>query len=365
LKDKEQLIMRTLKICSLLKLTHLYNNILMKRLKKGLLFFGVFAFGFLTTYLTLTFSKVFVKKPSASTSNAYADSTPAPVENSEGVFNVLFLGYGGAGHSGSYLTDSIIVIHVNSNSKKAALISIPRDLWMQSGHKINAEASINGFENAGGSVQSVTGLHIDYFVSVDFDGFSKIIDDLGGVTVEVPKAFDDPFYPITGEENNTCGKTEDEINDLKAQYSGYNLEIQFTCRYERLHFNKGPANLDGVNALKFVRSRHGDSDFARSARQFAVLEGIRNKLVSIQSSEKLEKTINTVSNIVRTDLTAGTIKTLIGVFASPDSYEISRIQLTTENVLVEGKSADGQYILRPKAGSTNYTELKSYIAENL
>ena len=87
---------------------------------------------------------------------------------------------------------------------------------MQSGHKINAEASINGFENAGGSVQSVTGLHIDYFVSVDFDGFSKIIDDLGGVTVEVPKAFDDPFYPITGEENNTCGKTEDEINDLKV-----------------------------------------------------------------------------------------------------------------------------------------------------
>jgi len=201
-------------------------------------------------------------------------------------------------------------------------------------------------------VDEILGQPIHYAILLDFGNFSKLIDALGGVDVTVDREFDDYKYPIPGKENDNCQG-----------------DLEYLCRYEHIHFDAGLSHFDGEKALKFVRSRNaqGDegTDFARSARQFAVLEGIRNKLVSIQSSEKLEKTINTVSNIVRTDLTAGTIKTLIGVFASPDSYEISRIQLTTENVLVEGKSADGQYILRPKAGSTNYTELKSYIAENL
>ena len=157
---------------------------------------GVFICGFTATYLTLKFSKIFVKKSataSTSSSTSYTNATPAPITNPKGVFNLLFLGYGGLGHAGSLLTDSIIVVHVDTNTGKAALISVPRDLWIPGNRKVNAEGSINGFQNVGSTIQSITGQHIDYFVSVDFGGFTKIIDDLGGITVDVPKTFDDAF----------------------------------------------------------------------------------------------------------------------------------------------------------------------------
>src|SRR4030042_1795227 len=339
----------------------------MKKPLIGLLLTAVFFLGFLITYLTLTFSKVFIKKPTtpSSPSSSYSEATPAPIENPKGVFNLVFLGYGGAGHSGSYLTNSIIIVHVDTNAGSAALISIPRDLWVPGNHKINAEASINGFQNVGSSILNITGLPINYFVSVDFSGFTKIIDNLGGITVDNPKAYNDAFYPIAGEENNTCGFTEEQINAFKAQYTGFNLEKQFTCRYEHLYFDKGPVKLNGEMALKFVRSRHGDSDFGRSLRQFAVLAGIENKLISLNSVGKLDNTIDTLSNIVRTDLNAGTIKTLLNVFGDPGKYNVKQIQLTTENVLNEGKSSDGQYILFPKAGNLNFSGIKSLINSNL
>jgi anionic cell wall polymer biosynthesis LytR-Cps2A-Psr (LCP) family protein len=336
----------------------------MKKVSIGIACAIIFAFGFAASYFGLGFTKTNDKKPIATltpTPVAYSKVTPAPITNPKGVFNLLFLGYGGAGHDGALLTDSIIIVHVDTNTGKAALISVPRDLWIPGNHKINAEGSINGFGNVGSTIQSVTGQHIDYYVSVDFGGFTKLIDDLGGVTVQVPKTFDDPFYPITGQENNTCGFSLDQINALKAKYSGYQLETQFTCRYEHLHFNQGSTNLDGATALKFVRSRHGDSDFGRSLRQFAVLVGVENKLVSAQAIGKLDSIIGTLFTIVKTDLNPGTVKTLLTVFGDPAKYKITQIQLTTDNVLNEGKSSDGQYILVPKAGMFDFSGIKSYI----
>jgi len=340
----------------------------MKKILIGIFCAIIFILGFVTTYFGLRLTKVFVKKSVAiptSTPISYAKATPAPITNPKGVFNLLFLGYGGAGHDGALLTDSIIIVHVDTNTGKAALISVPRDLWIPGNHKINAQCSINGFGNVGSTIQSITGTHIDYYVSVDFGGFTKLIDDLGGITALVPKTFDDPFYPITGQENNTCGFSADQINALKAKYSGYQLETQFTCRYEHLHFNQGPTNLDGTTALKFVRSRHGDSDFGRSLRQFAVLVGVENKLISFESLGKLDDIISTLFAIVKTDLNPGTVKTLLTVFGDPGKYKITQIQLTTDNVLNEGKSSDGQYILVPKAGMFDFSGIKDYINSNI
>ena len=333
-----------------------------------LIFSGVFILGFIASYLTLTFSKVFVKKseaPATPTPVSYTDAAPETITNAKGVFNVLLLGYGGGGHSGGSLTDSIIVAHVDTNTKKYALISIPRDLWVSGNRKINAEGITNGFANVGSVVRSVTGLPIDYFVSVDFANYSKIIDNLSGIDVEVPKAFTDSFYPVDGLENETCGASAEQINEFKSKYSGFELEKQFTCRYEKISYGKGQATLNGGEALKFVRSRHGDSDFGRSARQFAVLTGIKNKLVALKSLNKLDSTIDLLSKMVRTDLTAGKIKSLLEAFGDTSAYTKSEIQLTTENVLNEGKSSDGQYILFPKAGNFNFSEIKNYISENI
>jgi polyisoprenyl-teichoic acid--peptidoglycan teichoic acid transferase len=323
----------------------------------ALLLLGVFVFGFTATYFTLKFSKLFVPKGlSVQEENTPIPiGTPMDVTPQKGVFNILLLGTGGTGHSGGGLTDSIIVVHVDTNKKTSALISIPRDLWVPGNRKINAEASVNGIQNVGSVVKNVTGLPINYYVAIDFDKFIKMINDLGGIEVTVPKTFSDDFYPVKGLENETCGFTADEINSFKAKYSGFELEKQFACRYERIHFDKGPAELNGETALKFVRSRHGDSDFGRSARQFAILKGIAKKSIS-------GKTIDSLSKLIRTDLNLATIKSLIEVFGDPGAYKVTEIQLTTENVLNEGKSGDGAYILTPKAGNFNFSGIRSYIS---
>src|SRR5258708_6830680 len=100
---------------------------------------AVFIFGVAISYLG--FSKT-TPRPEANqprTKNSFSSAIPKAINNTEkGIYNVLFLGYGGAGHDGALLTDSIIIIHVDTNSHKADMISIPRDLWAPGNQKINA-----------------------------------------------------------------------------------------------------------------------------------------------------------------------------------------------------------------------------------
>lgn len=218
--------------------------------------------------------------------------------------NILLIGYGGAGHSGGFLADSIILLHLNKKTKKALLISIPRDIWIKlpldwenlKWAKIN-EAYAIGIDDlkypnkkpefrgktGGGNmvkyaVTQITGLTVDYFAAVSFDEIVKIIDTLGGIEVNVPVSFSDEYYPIKGLENETCGKTPEEMEALKQKYSGFELEKQYKCRYETIIFEKGKTKMDGATALKFARSRHSATyggDFARSERQMAILFGIK------------------------------------------------------------------------------------------
>lgn len=327
---------------------------------------GIFILGFAISYLSL---KKFSQTPKIETSNIpFNKATPAPINNvtkKEGIYNILLLGYGGAGHSGGLLTDSIVVLNIDTNTKRATLVSIPRDLWVTGNRKINSVGTTIGFENIGGVIQNVTDMAINYYIAVDFQGIEKIIDLIGGIDVDIPKSFDDPFYPIKGQENNTCGKTEEEINTLKTKYSGYQLETQFICRYEHLHYEKGITKLTGETALKIARSRHGDSDFGRSERQFAILKAIKNKLISIKALENANGIIDTLLKMVKTDINIGVIKTTINILGDPSAYEIRNIHLTTENVLSESKSGDGQYILIPKSGNFNFFGIKNYIIDNI
>jgi anionic cell wall polymer biosynthesis LytR-Cps2A-Psr (LCP) family protein len=141
--------------------------------------------------------------------------------------------------------------------------------------------------------------------------------------------------------------------------------MQFTCRYEHLHYDAGPANLDGTSALKFVRSRHGDSDFGRSVRQFAVLKGILAKLISLHALDKTNQTIDNLTKIVRTNLSPGSMKSLIDAVGPTGDYKLTEIHLTLDNVLNEGKSAQGAYILYPKAGMFDFSQIKNFIANQL
>lgn len=266
------------------------------------------------------------------------------------VLNFLLMGHGGAGHSGGGLMDSIIVVSVNTTDKKAGLVSIPRDLYF-SGHKINSDPSIKD------AITHVTGLPINNTISIDFDSFVKMIDSLGGITVDVKKAYTDNFYPVRGKENELCGFSNEKVEEVHKLYSGFELEKQFTCRYETISYPAGLNNMSGSDALKYVRSRHGGSDFERSIHQFEVLKAILQKanVASVASA----------FDFVKTDLNIEIVESFLKEIGNPLEYSISTVNISDQNVLVSGKSDIGAYILKPKAGVNNYEEVKRYIKENI
>lgn len=340
--------------------------------KLPLIYLGVFIFGFAGTYFTLTFFKINLGTKAetidstqvAEERNLFEDIGENTTEKEES-FNAVLLGSGGQGHSGGDLTDSIIIIHVEKESKKAALISIPRDLYIPGNYKINASVVNVGVENLKGTLQNITGLEIEKYASIDFGSLISMIDQIGGIEVTLNKPYEDKFYPVKGLENELCGKSPEEVAGLHAKYSGFDLEKQFECRYEQIHFDAGTTKVDGEKALKFARSRHGDSDFGRSGRQFAILLGIIKKLSTQSPFETIADAYKDLSQIVKTDLNLEEALALFEIFGNPENYEIKQIQLTDQNVLISATSQKGEYILQPRSGRNDFSAVKEYINSNI
>ena len=299
------------------------------------------------------YSKFFVKKdvvvtPKITTNYPLPEIIEEKRETSpEAVtFNVLLTGHGGAGHSGGGLMDAIIVAHVNVTDKKASLISFPRDFWF-SGHKINSDPSLKD------ALTGVTGLPISNSIAIDFNSFEKMINSIGGITVDVKKAYTDNFYPIRGKENELCGLTNEKIEEVHKLYTGFELEKQFTCRYETISYGVGMHQMTGEDALKYVRSRHGGNDFERSRHQFEVLKAILQKANIASVTSGLD--------YVTTDFTAETVTDMLSKIGNPLEYSVSYLGLSDENILQNGKSSQGAYILVPKEG----INIKEYIQDNI
>ena len=211
-------------------------------------------------------------------------------------------------------------------------------------------------------------MNIDYFVAVDFDGFKNVVDKLGGLEVEVPVTFDDNFYPVKGLENETCGFGSAKIVELHQKYSGFELEKQFECRYEKIHFDKGKTHMDGTMALKYVRSRHSDQhggDFARSQRQNALLLALKEKLFSFTATKKADEIFNQFASSLRTDLDLNAILSLAENVGDQNEYKIKYISLNDENVLTSTKSLDGQFILIPKEGEGVWSNVHKFITAEI
>jgi len=360
--------------------------------------FGLFLLAFISSYFLVKNSSLFNKKvanptPTEEPAQVEEGALPeyVPLKKEDSIYTTLLLGYGGTGHDGGTLTDSIILVEADPVSKKAVIVSIPRDLWVviptdfnnTSYNKINAAYAIgldntkypnkrpefkgaNGAGNLTKSVVSrIVGTEVDYYASVDFGKLVKIIDTLGKIEVDVPKTFDDYFFPVKGLENETCGKSTEEIADLHSKHSGFELEKQFTCRYEHLHFDKGLTTIDGEGTLKFVRSRHGDSDFGRSERQFAVLEAINKKLITLSAFSKGGNLLKTLFEMVKTDLSVNKIYEIYQILGETGGYKVTKIHLSENNALVAKKGPQGQYILIPKAGINNYTEIQNIIQQGM
>lgn len=305
------------------------------------------------------------------------------------VFNFLLMGYGGIRHEGSFLTDTMMVIHVNLKKKKVVMISLPRDLWVkiptQSGDdyhaKINTLYQIGiysknypdvpkEFSSLQGAsdlvkrvVGNVTGLSIDNYIAIDFEGFKKGVDILGGVDVEVEKAFDDFQYPIAGEEKDLCGKQESELPELE-KIATKSPELAFPCRYEHLHFDAGLTHMDGETALKYVRSRHSQqdgSDFGRARRQQRFLEAVKEKVLSLGIIPKIIPLLDEVEDHMKTDVTIDHMTKFATEAQNAQEYTVTQLVLSEDTYLTDTWSKDGQYILIPTEGVDRWEGLKSEI----
>lgn len=270
--------------------------------------------------------------------------------------NILLLGMGGQNHDGGYLTDTIMISSLKPSTKEVALFSIPRDLTVPvngSWQKIN---SINAYAEArlAGSGSNVTSqaiskifeTPINYYVRADFDGFINIINEVGGIDVNVENTFDDYMYPIRGR--------EDDPN--------------YYARYEHLHFNKGMQKMDGITALKYARSRHSmgleGNDFARAKRQQIILEAVKEKLLSRQTllnPVTVAKLISEFNKDISTNLSPWEILKLWNMFKDVDRSKIINKVFSDapDGLLVSGRGDGGAYILTPRSG--NFNEIQGVI----
>jgi LCP family protein required for cell wall assembly len=301
--------------------------------------------------------------------------------------NILLLGTGGGNHDGPNLTDTIILASLDQKNDKVTLVSIPRDLWFPDiSQKINA-AYANGEarRKGGGLVEAeaamgkITGQSIDYGVRLDFSGFVKAVDIVGGLDINVDNTFDDYQYPIDGKETDTCGHTPAELQSL-ANTPEDQLPQVFPCRYLHVHFNKGLNHMNGETALEFVRSRHATqtieaSDFARSKRQEKVIKAFKDKALSLQTLLNPGKVISlytTLQGSIDTDIKQSEFDDFIRLAEKMKSAKIQSIVIdqgddqTQRSGLLINPPSTGDYgyawTLIPRTGNGNFSEIQSYIS---
>lgn len=304
-----------------------------------------------------------------------ATPTPDPLRPR----TALLLGYVGGSHDGGLLTDTMLLARADFKQHQLTLISIPRDLWVPIP---NAEASTAGKINqlyalgtdrrrklelpshyqvdhgglllAQDVVSNITEQPIDYVFAINQAGLIAALGKLGPIPVTVPYAFTDEYFPIAGEETNPCNFTPEDIATLSATLRGFELEKQFTCRYETLAFDAGLQDMDASTAAKFVRSRHasvGGNDFGRSQRQEALIKGVISLLSRPTNWLKFPSLIGSVLKNVETTATAEEIITVAQLIDDPKQWQINSYQIDQKNALWETRSSDGQYILIDRAAS--------------
>lgn len=274
--------------------------------------------------------------------------------------NILLLGIGGKDHDGGLLTDTIMLASLRPSTKEVAFISIPRDLsvpiegmgWRKI-NSVNAYAEKENPGSGGLAVSQAVGhflnMQIDYYLTVDFAGFIKIVDELGGLRVYVDNTLDDYSYPILGRENDP----------------------DYYARWEHLHVEAGWQQMDGSLALKFARSRHGagieGSDFARSRRQQKILEAAKNQLLSLNVLFKpklIASIVEAYREHLSTNLSVMEMAKLWSLFKDVKSEQI--INKVLDNgpggLLVDVMGEDGAYLLTPASGDFSQIE---YLVKNI
>lgn len=264
--------------------------------------------------------------------------------------NVLLLGVGGDGHEGSQLTDTIILASIDTKEKRVGMLSIPRDVaYPLGGGRFEKINSVHAYlerdhpgEGAARTAEAFSTLleqPIDHVIKIDFAGFATFIDALGGITVNVERAFTDTQYP-----------TADK-------------------KWMTVSFRKGTQQMNGKTALIYARSRHGNNgeggDFARSRRQQLVIMAVRDKLLSLGTltdHRALAQLYTAVTNHIQTDLTPWSALALAPILKDFSSDQVHLQVLTDEpGKELVAANVNGAFMLFPR--NPDWSDIRALAAE--
>ena len=267
-------------------------------------------------------------------------------------FNFLFLGLDQRPGSQTLLTDTIMAGFFRLQPKtKISFISFPRDLWIAPlKTKINAlyyygqkENSKDGTRLLKRQIETITNEEINYSILIDFNIVSEIVDCVGGVDIEVARAFDDFSYPL----DDGSGKTT------------------------RLHFDAGWQKMDGKRVLQYVRSRKSSdiregTDEARVKRQQQVVNALLKKVVSrevIANPQVMGSLYRIWKEEVKTDMPLPLLLR-VGLLSLHQGYDWQFFSLPSSLLINPPLSKhDGLWVLEPKGG--DWEEIGKWIKKTI
>lgn len=280
-------------------------------------------------------------------------SLPIPEEDRTDILIIGIRGLNGEDPSelenGEYLADTIILSSFNKKSNKAALVSIPRDLYVDMPHygkkeKVNSAYAIGQIPGFGGGLQyaqgvfsMITGVYIDHVARVDFEGFRKLIDQLGGVTIYRDTPFAEAKqWAHDGREGKTYWRKGKE---------GWIFYVP-----------EGENHMSSEDALYYARSRYSSSDFDRMKRQQEVIASIKSKVLSLgvlASPVKILQILQILENHVRIKSFAEgeELQELIKIAQRAKIQDIAQVVLDdSPDGLLVADTIDGRFVLLPKTG---------------
>lgn len=203
-------------------------------------------------------------------------------------------------------TDTLEIATVNPKKETITFTSIPRDTLVKLDTddgddyvKVNAAYSIGGIKMTRSAIEKLLDIKIDYYANVDMGALEKVVNALGGVTV------DNPF--------------------------------EFT--YEGHTFPKGSQKLNGSNALKYSRMRYDDpnNDYGRQKRQQQVMKAVVNKFKSASSVTAINKLLDVAKDGLKTDVPINSIATLYANYHN-SMNNVKTVQFQGKDATIDGTS---------------------------
>jgi LCP family protein required for cell wall assembly len=328
----------------------------------------------------------------AASVNAAISPTPTTVETNFNTADIvqkikggqpitlMLMGYGGNGHEGEWLTDSILIMRYDPKTKTMQQFSMPRDLYLfvpYGGKDKGAWMKVNsilgfimqwskpnqdaldpkyrwsddkkkfssGVNLAADTIQGVLGIRIDYWTTMSFEGFRKFIDAMGGVEVDVERDFVDKKYPKND-------------ND------------QIDASYVTIEFKAGLQRMDGETAIRYARSRYSESveggDFARSRRQMRLITAVKDKALKDNLVLKSLDYMGALQGNIRFSLDFGELTALANYLNSPEGKTLSNdvkfsSEVLTNEYVTDTSYPDVGYALIPIEGKGDYTQIQRWV----